>query len=60
MISTHQRFEAVTFDYGNLDEWRSYFEEIKEIAKSCKIIEEFWNELKLRRIEKNRSIWNVR
>jgi hypothetical protein len=46
MVSTHQRFEAVTFDYGNLDEWRSYFEEIKEIAKSCKIIEEFWNELK--------------
>jgi len=43
---THQRFEAVTFDYGNLDEWKGYFEEIKEIAKSCKIIEEFWNELK--------------
>jgi len=46
MVSTHQRFEAVTFDYGNLDEWKSYFEEIKEIAKSCKIIEDFWNELK--------------
>jgi hypothetical protein len=46
MVSTHQRFEAVTFDYGSLDEWRSYFEEIREIAKSCKVIEEFWNELK--------------
>ncbi len=46
MVNTHQRFEAVTFDYGNLDEWKSYFEEIKEIAKSCKVIEEFWNELK--------------
>jgi len=41
-----QKFEAVTFDYGNLDEWRRYFEEIKELAKSCKVIEEFWNELR--------------
>jgi len=45
MIS-NQRFEAVTFDYGNLDEWKRYFEEIKKIAESCKVIEEFWNELK--------------
>jgi len=45
MIS-NQRFEAVTFDYSNLEEWKDYFEEIKEIAKSCKIIEEFWDELK--------------
>ncbi len=43
-----QKFEAVTFDYGSLDEWKRYFEEIKELAKSCKIIEEFWNELKRR------------
>ncbi|WP_457549564.1 hypothetical protein [Archaeoglobus sp.] len=48
MVSSHQGFEAVTFDYGNLDEWKSYFKEIKEIAKSCKTIEEFWNELKRR------------
>ena len=46
MVSTHQRFETITFDYGNLNEWKSYFEEIKETAKSCKAIEEFWNELK--------------
>ena len=46
MTSTHQRFEAVTFDYGNLNEWKNYFEEIKEIAKSCKTIEKFWSELK--------------
>ncbi|WP_457549201.1 hypothetical protein [Archaeoglobus sp.] len=31
-----------------MDEWKSYFKEIKEIAKSCKAIEEFWNELKRR------------
>ena len=45
MIS-NQRFEAVTFNYSNLDEWRSYFKEVKEIAKNCKVIENFWNELK--------------
>ena len=37
MIS-NQRFEAVTFDYSNLEEWKSYFKEIKEIAKSSKAI----------------------
>jgi len=42
----NQRFEAVNFDYGNLDEWKSYFEEIKDVAKSCKVIEKFWKELK--------------
>lgn len=47
MVS-NQRFEAVTFNYGNLDEWKSYFEEIREVAKSCKVVEEFWNELKRR------------
>ncbi len=41
-----QRFTAVTFDYGNSDEWRGYFEELKEVEKSCKTILEFWNELK--------------
>ena len=45
MIS-NQRFEAVTFDYSNLEEWKSYFKEIKDVAKSCKVIEEFWGELK--------------
>ncbi len=45
-MTCNQRFEAVNFDYGNVDEWKSYFKEIKEIAKSCKVIEDFWNELK--------------
>ena len=43
-----QRFTAVTFDYGNSDEWRNYFEELKEVERSCKTILEFWNELKRR------------
>jgi hypothetical protein len=41
-----QKFEAVTFDYCDINEWKAYFEEIKEVAESCKVIVEFWNELK--------------
>jgi len=32
-------FEAVKFDYGNV-------EELKDLARSCKEIVEFWEELK--------------
>jgi len=39
-------FEAVKFDYASIDEWRGYFGELKELAKSCKAIIEFWNELR--------------
>ena len=39
-------FEAIKFDYGNVDEWKSYFEELKDLARSCKMIVEFWEELK--------------
>lgn len=39
-------FEAVKFDYGNVEEWKSYFDELKDLARSCKEIVEFWEELK--------------
>jgi len=41
-----QAFKAVKFEYDQKSEWRFYFSYIKDLAKSCKRIEEFWRELR--------------
>ncbi|MBE8540477.1 hypothetical protein [Geoglobus acetivorans] len=41
-----QAFRAVKFDYDQINEWKYYFSSIKDLAKSCRKIGEFWRELK--------------